>query len=290
MTVPAPVVHSQLERILASQALAGSDQLKRLLRLVVERTLNGQSDLLKEYNLGLEAFQRPPDYDPKTDPIVRVQARRLRSKLGEYYASEGASDVLIIQIPKGAYVPVFQPRAAHAPPVGSDEQTRKRTWLALAATILVLIAFGLAWRGRRGIAVSHDLDRSVAVLPLQNFTGDVAKAHISDQVTEVLTTELANKGQLRVLSRTTASKYRHTESSLPEIAQALGVRWVVEGGVGMGGHRAYVKLRAVDASTDRKVWADVFDCDSREIVAVSTRAAGSIASEIEAQLRLRGTN
>ena len=286
MTAPEPEVYSQVERILASRTLAGSDQLKRLLRLVVERTLNGQSDLLKEYNLGLEAFHRPPDYDPKTDPIVRVQARRLRSKLDEYYASEGASDALIIQIPKGAYVPVFEPRAVHAPPVGSGERTRPRAWLVLAATILVLMMLVLAWRGRRGIAASDDLDRSVAVLPLQNFTGEVAKAHISDQTTEVLTTELAKNGRLRVLSRTTASKYRETKSSLPQIAQALGVRWVVEGGVGMEGDRVYVKLRAVDASTDRKVWADVFDCDSREIVAVSTGAAGGIASAIEAQLRL----
>jgi TolB-like protein len=157
----------------------------------------------------------------------------------------------------------------------------------LAATILVLVGFVLASRGRRGIAASDDLDRSVAVLPLQNFTGDVAKAHISDQATEVLTTELAKNGQLRLLSRTTASNYRAPKSSLPEIAQALGVRWVIEGGIGVEGDHAYIKLRAVDASTDRKVWADVFDCDSREIVAVSTRAAASIGSAIEAQLRLR---
>jgi TolB-like protein len=287
VTAPAPEVHSQLDRILASQTLAGSDQLKRLLRLVVERTLNGQSDLLKEYTLGLEAFHRPPDYDPKTDPIVRVQARRLRSKLGEYYASEGAGDALIIHIPKGAYVPVFEPRAAHAPPAESREGSRSRVLLVLAAITLVLAGFMLAWRDRRGIAASDDLDRSVAVLPLNNFTGDVAKAHISDQVTEVLTTELAKNGRLRVLSRTTASKYREPESSLPEIAQGLGVRWVIEGGVGVEGDHAYIKLRAVDASTDRKVWADVFDCDSREIVAVSTRAAATIGSAIEAQLRRR---
>jgi TolB-like protein len=285
--VTALEVHSQLERILASQTLAGSDQLKRLLRLVVERTLNGQSDLLKEYNLGLEAFHRPPDYDPKTDPIVRVQARRLRSKLGEYYASEGAGDALIIHIPKGAYIPVFEPRAAHAPPAASGERSRPRAWLVLAATTLVLVGLVLASRVRRGVAASDDLDRSVAVLPLQNFTGDVAKAYISDQATEVLTTELARNGQLRLLSRTTAGRYREPESSLPEIAQALGVRWVVEGGVGVEGDHAYIKLRAVDASTDRKVWADVFDCDSREIVAVSTRAAARIGSAIEAQLRLR---
>src|SRR6266436_3416804 len=107
---PPDEVRAELERILGSQALGGSDQLKRFLRLVVERTLNGRPELLKEYNLGLEVFQRPPDYDPKVDPIVRVQARRLRSKLDEYYASEGADASLVIHIPRGAYIPAFDYR------------------------------------------------------------------------------------------------------------------------------------------------------------------------------------
>src|SRR6516225_9830069 len=106
-------VRVQLDRILASRALAGSDQLKRLLHLTVERTISNQSDLLKEYNLGLEVFQRPPDYDPKVDPIVRVQARRLRAKLDEYYAGEGSGDSLVIRFPKGTYIPVFEHRTAH---------------------------------------------------------------------------------------------------------------------------------------------------------------------------------
>src|SRR5437867_825525 len=134
---PPDEVRTELERILCSQALGGSDQLKRLLRLVVERTLNGRPELLKEYNLGLEVFQRPPDYDPKIDPIVRVQARRLRSKLGEYYASEGAFASLVIQIPKGAYVPVFEARkpAAPAPDI---KPTRRRVWMSAAAVAALL--------------------------------------------------------------------------------------------------------------------------------------------------------
>src|SRR5579863_5022675 len=98
MTATPQDVLAELDRILASQALNGSDQLKRLLKLVVTRTLDGQADLIKEYNLGLDVFQRPPDYDPKVDPIVRVQARRLRAKLDGYFAAEGALDPLVIQI------------------------------------------------------------------------------------------------------------------------------------------------------------------------------------------------
>lgn len=266
-------IRAQLERILRSQTLGGSDQLKRLLRLVVERTLNGQPELLKEYNLGLEVFQRPPDYDPKLDPIVRVQARRLRAKLDEYYATEGAHESLIVRIPKGAYVPSFETRA---PAIKSG---RRRVWPVAAAVAVLAVILVAAW------VTGDSADRSVAVLPLQIFTEGGSRGHIADQIAEVLTTELAKNKQLRVLSRTTASKYRATNSSLPEIASELGVRWMVEGGVGLEGNRAYVKLRAVDSLTDRKVWADVFDCELSNLVAVNAQAANQIAAAIAAELR-----
>ena len=282
-SAPPDEVRAQIERILRSQTLSGSDQLKRLLRLVVERTLNGQPELLKEYNLGLDVFQRPPDYDPKVDPIVRVQAGRLRSKLGEYYATEGAHDSVIIQIPKGAYVPVFDARNAVVQRL--DIKSRRRVWLAAGGLAVLVGILVFAWAGRNRVAVPVGTDRSVAVLPLQDFTDSGNRGHIADQVAEVLTTELAKNKQLRVLSRTTASKYRETTSSLPEIARALGVRWVVEGGVGVQGSRAYVKLRAIDGLTDRKVWADVFDCDLSGLVAANVQAADSIAAAIVVQLR-----
>jgi TolB-like protein len=275
----------QLERILSSQALSGSDQLKRLLRLIVERTADGRPDSLKEYNLGLDVFQRPPDYDPKIDPIVRVQARRLRAKLEEYYAGEGAHDPLIIRIPKGAYVPVFQTRTASSSSPHASNVSR-RVGLAAAGLVIVLAVPIALWLTRTSLPASADRERSVTVLPLKNFSNANSQSHIADQAAEILTTELAAKGKgLRVLSRTTASRYRDTASSLPQIAKELGVRWVVEGGVGTEGTRAYLKLRAVDSLTDRKIWADVFDCELSEMVGANRRAAEGIAAAIESELR-----
>jgi len=227
-------------------------------------------------------FQRPPDYDPKVDPIVRVQAGRLRSKLGEYYATEGAHDLVVIQIPKGAYAPVFGARNVVAP-TQDRKSRRQRVWLATAGLAVLVGILVVAWATNR-VAVPVGTDRSVAVLPLQDFT-DSSRGHIADQVAEILTTELAKNKQLRILSRTTANTYRESTSSLPEIARALSVRWVVEGGVGGQGSRAYVKLRAIDGLTDRKVWADVFDCDLSGVVVANARAAVSIAAAIVAELR-----
>ncbi len=291
---PSPqLVRAQLERLLASQALNGSDQLKRLLRLVVERSLDGQASLLKEYNLGLEVFQRPPDYDPKVDPIVRVQARRLRAKLDEYYAGEGAMDTLLIQIPKGAYTPSFGERSSAAAVVDAPTQPaaasqgalpnrRSAAWLALPIAAIVILAAVLVWNRS---PLGADPGRSVAVLPLKLFAKGNSGAHISDQATEVLTTELARNQSLRVLSRTTASRYAETTQPLPEIARALGVRWVVEGGIGFEGTRAYVKLRAVDALSDRKVWAEVYDFQPHDLIPTNSRIAGELAKAIEAQMR-----
>ncbi len=286
-SAPPEEIRAELERILDSQTLAGSDQLKRFLRLIVDRTLNGHPELLKEYNLGLEVFHRPPNYDPKVDPIVRVQARRLRVKLGEYYASEGARNPFVIQIPKGAYVPVFDPQKSVIPeelPLPPARPKRKNVWaIVTAAVFLIVLAILLA---KRDSSIgSAETDRSIAVLPLEGFTESGTRPQIADMVAEVLTTELGRSKQLRVLSRTTASRYRNTKMSLPEIARSLQVRWVVEGGVGIEGTRGYVKLRCVDSLTDRKIWANVFKSDLSDLVAIGARAADGIERAVVAELR-----
>ena len=103
-------VTAQLERIVANPPLASSPSLCRFLRYVVEETLAGRSGSLKEYSLGVEVFERGEAFDPRMDPIVRVQARNLRVRLGQYYSGPGAADPVLIELPKRTYVPVFRSR------------------------------------------------------------------------------------------------------------------------------------------------------------------------------------
>src|SRR5262252_4548775 len=93
-------VRAQLARILASPQFAQSERLSRFLTLAVEVAQRGR-ETLKEYRIGVEVFDRGKDFDPRTDPIVRVQAAKLRSKLLEYYAAGGAGDAVVIAVPKG---------------------------------------------------------------------------------------------------------------------------------------------------------------------------------------------
>ena len=100
---------AQLNRILASKGFRQADRLRRFLSFIVEETLSGRGDRLKEFVVGVEVFGKDTSFDPRNDPIVRVQARRLRAQLAYYYREEGADDDLVIELPKGGYAPVFRP-------------------------------------------------------------------------------------------------------------------------------------------------------------------------------------
>src|ERR1700674_442007 len=145
---PAQDVAAQLEKILSSQTFGNGTQASRLLRFVVERTLEHRQEEIKESVLGAEVFGRP-SFDPRTDPIVRVEASRLRQKLTSYYQSDGKEDAVRIVLPKRGYVPVFQPvdgpSAASPAPASSGSRREKMAWGISAVLVLTTIALGLAY-------------------------------------------------------------------------------------------------------------------------------------------------
>ena len=116
--VPPDAVRRELEKILCSEAFTRSHRLSRFLRFTVERALAGAADQIKEYSIGVEVFDKGPSFDPRTENIVRVEARRLRVTLTEYYSGAGRGDPVVIELPKGAYAPVF--RSQQTAPAGSS--------------------------------------------------------------------------------------------------------------------------------------------------------------------------
>src|SRR3569623_889287 len=106
---------AQLDRVLSSKAFRQADRLKRFLTFIVNETLAGRGEQLKEFVIGVEVFGKGSSFDPRNDPIVRVQARRLRSQLARYYQEEGDEDVTLIELPKGGYTPVFRAFRGMAP-------------------------------------------------------------------------------------------------------------------------------------------------------------------------------
>lgn len=137
----------QVERIIRSDAFQNSDALRRLLKYLADKSVSGQADQLKEYTIGLEAFGKPPSYDPRHDSIVRLQAGRLRQKLAEFYRTEGKDDPTIIELPKGRFKLTFEQRAPQGES-GIETPAKARGWTgkrrALEIAVMLLL-FCIGW-------------------------------------------------------------------------------------------------------------------------------------------------
>ncbi len=135
LAIPRGLVEAQVQRILSSELFAHSDRLRRLLQFVVAETLEGRRETLKEYNLGVAVFDRGASFDPRTDPIVRVEAGRLRNRLNDYYSSTGAGDPLVIELPKGSYSVTVQRRGVTPAPAAA----RRKFSLKAVAFVVVSV-------------------------------------------------------------------------------------------------------------------------------------------------------
>jgi hypothetical protein len=142
----------QIEKLMASHVLHGSESLCKLLRYLAEHSLDHPGSSLKEYRIATEVFGRPHDFDPQHDSTIRVQAGRLRLKLAEYYSSEGAEDSLVVEVPKGTYLVSFhhrstapaKPRRASLHELKRPDTTEghlRRNWpMAVVALSVLLVA------------------------------------------------------------------------------------------------------------------------------------------------------
>jgi adenylate cyclase len=216
-------VRAQLERLVASPDFDVPARVRRFLSYIVEETLAGRADRIKAYSVGMEVFGRDSSFDAQGDPVVRIEAGRLRRALEHYYLVPGLSDPVIIDVPKGAYVPHFTMRAAFGaeavdppapatplpdPPAAPPLSRRRAFWLSLGALLLAAVA-GFAWWG-----TSHQTSSSVpataagapsgptlVVMPFAGL-GEGPETKIYAQgLTEEVLSQLARFKELSVLGR-----------------------------------------------------------------------------------------
>ena len=157
----------------------------------------------------------------------------------------------------------------------------------LATTFLALLVIGLAvWLVRTGTHPTSAAPRlnSIAVLPLENLSGDPSEEFFADGMTDQLITDLAKVGSLRVVSRTSVIRYKGTKKGLPEIARELNVDAVVEGSVIRSGQRVRVTAQLLQAPTDRHLWAETYDRDLGDVLKLQGEVADAIAQQVRAQL------
>jgi serine/threonine-protein kinase len=144
---------AQLDRVLSSAVFRRADRSSALLRFIVEQTLDGHADRLKEYTLGSEALGRGESFDPRTDPVVRAEASRLRTRLDQYYKTIGRADPVLLLLGKGSYVPQFTPRPSTPDPASADPQHSeprgvrfsRSPWFAGFCVLAALALAAAAW-------------------------------------------------------------------------------------------------------------------------------------------------
>jgi TolB-like protein/DNA-binding winged helix-turn-helix (wHTH) protein/Tfp pilus assembly protein PilF len=156
-------------------------------------------------------------------------------------------------------------------------------WKISAIALLVLIAALVGWqfRSRRGAPPGI---RSLAVLPLESLSNDASQDYFADGMTDELITDLGQIGALRVISRTSVMTYKHARKPLPEIARELNVDAVVEGTVLRSGDRVRITAQLIEAASDKHLWAESYEGDLRDTLALQSKVARAIADQIQIQL------
>ena len=231
-------VREHLERILTSPTFQQGDRLKRFLKFIVLEAVAGRRHELKEYVIGVQVFGKEDTFDPRTDPIVRVQARRLRAKLVRYYREEGRADETVIELPKGGYAPVFRQRDTP-----------------------VLI--------KRSVAAALVSRNTVAVLPFADHSVEHGLEYFCRGVRDEIVHHLARFASLRILAsdepRVTGDRTDAAMIISGSVRQA-GERLRVTAQLIDGATGCYIWSESVDATL-----SDLFPAQERVAEAIAAR-------------------
>lgn len=301
---PASVeVRAQLERILASAEFIVPGRVRQFLVYVVNQTLEGHSGRIKAYSVAVEVFGRDANFDIQNDPVVRIEAGRLRRALERYYLLAGSNDPVLIEIPKGGYVPRFQwrppqphggggsARPAIAAKSVTDEagmvrlKSRWRSWPVLALAACLALPF--AWIMARPFLETpeKELPRpggpSLIVRPFQNLSGQPEVNLYVAGLGEELLVQLSRFKELTVFGRETSAAVP-PGASASEIANQFGNRYILEGGIRLFEGKLRVTARVLDGESSAIIWSGAYDADSRsaDIVSVETAIAAKVAIAI----------
>ncbi len=275
----------QMESVLGSAGFARNERMAKFLRFVVERHLEGHDQELKESVIAVEVFGRSPDYNPKRDPIVRTEARRLRVRLSEYYSDEGRADALVIELPKGGYVPAFrQLHTTHeAIPVAAPDGRRTRFtrfWLMAAiGCALVIIAAAGWWRFGR---LSGPIP--IAVLPLVNLSQDPANDYFADGLTDEIIRDLSIIEGLAVRSQTSSFILKGAPHNVREAGKQLEADYILEGSVLRAGEKLRINAQLVRVRDDIPIWSGRYDRELRDVVAIQDEISRGIVNSLRLKL------
>jgi adenylate cyclase len=248
-------VRQQLRKILASPELQRSPMMRDFLHFIVEKTLAGQAQEIKGYTVATQVLGRQADFDAGKDPIVRILAGRLRRALERYYLTKGKQDPVRIDIPKGAYVPMFREGLGDEPSGPTDPV------LALPS------------------------GPAVAVMPLLNLTGDRMQEFFADGLAEELTSELARYQDLRVIAFQSTLQWKGKEHDVRKVGQDLRVRFLVEGSVRKAARTIKIAIYLIDTLDGQRLWGEQYchELKTDRLIALQEEIARQVVARIGSQ-------
>ena len=290
------LVRATLDKILASPGFANAERLTRFLRYTVEETLNGQTDKLKESLLGIDVFGRKPTYDPRVDAVVRTEAVKLRARLRDYYESEGREDEIIIDLPKGGYVPVFrfrekEPVESSTPAAVASPKTHE--WKPAIVTLVVLavlvasISLVLRTRSRNLDPRPAELS-SIAVLPFADLSPEKDQEYFCDGMAEEIIDALSKIGGIRVVARTSSFAFKGKQQDIREIGKKLNVAAVLEGSVRKDGNRLRVTAQLNSVADGYHLWSETYERELKDVFTVQDEISRAIVNTLQLKLSGRG--
>jgi TolB-like protein len=250
---PAESIQQQIKRILTSPEFKATDTQKSFLKFVVETVLSGQSHEIKGFTVATQVFGRGEDFNQATDPIVSIQANKLRRALERYYLTAGRNDPVHIDMPKGTYVPVFHYQNG----VESDSSPKDAS---------NKFGFAGAWP-------------TILVKPFLNLTGDEHLDYMGIGLATELSTEITRYQEIRVVLM------QHREEGQQRRAEDTGARFMLDGSIQSDASGLKVNVSLVDLSTGLQIWGDSYktDCSPSALIAFQEEVANTIAGTISCE-------
>ncbi|MCI0606669.1 hypothetical protein L0156_27100, partial [bacterium] len=236
------VVRAHLESILKSSAFIRSERMIRFLRFSVEECLQERADQINEYRIAVEVYDRPSSFDPHIDATIRVEAGRLRSKLREYYETEGKESAIRIDLPKGSYIPVF-----------------KR--VTVPAKTIAIREHGL---------------KTIAVLPFADMSPQRDQEYLSDGIAEEIMFQLSRVEGVRVAAQTSVFAFKGAYQDIRDIGKKLGVEAVLEGSVRKYQNTLRIRAQLIDVSSGLHIWSDVYESELEDVFKIQGEISRSV--------------
>lgn len=269
-------IREALARLLQSEAFDAPPRSRRFLSYVVEETLAGRADRIKAFSIATDVFGRGADFDAHADPIVRLEAVRLRRALEQYYERHGDDASIVISIPKGGYVPTFESRLT-VPPAKVFEAGRRPRWvigLAAVACVGLIVALGLlsetvGWSPWPR-ATSNPAVPRLLVRPIDDLSDSPTASALASGLTQEILGQMAKFRDIVTVEGERGNGNDH------------GARYVLMGGVSLVGSRLRLQTRLLDAEDVSVLWAHTYDVDydATRRIAVEEQLARDVATEL----------